>query len=397
MPHRSRACRLCLLLWLFVLCTPRSEAQGPPPAPVVALPVARQRVVHARMVTGELRALRETKVASQEAGIVEQLEIEVGRPVRQGQVLARLDSERLRLTRDALAAQVASADTTIELEEAAVDHWSREVSSLEQASARGATNARERRDTAWQLAQAKARLTRATHDRAQIAAQLALLEQRIADMTIVAPFAGTITAKETEIGQWVASGSAVCDIVQTDTLEVALDVPQQFLAALVAMDLQGDELVIRLGAGGPQIHCRHVRIVPDIDQRSRTFELLALVDNAQGTLAPGVSVIGYVPTGEMKEHLVIPVDALLRNETGPYVYVASEMGPEETKAMPVSVKVLFELPGQVVIESEGLRRGDLVITEGNARLYPTEPVRVTRRDNASPTEHKAPEADREAH
>ena len=120
------------------------------------------------------------------------------------------------------------------------------------------------------------------------------------------------------------------------------------------MKLTGDDIVIRLGQGGAQVVIDNVRIVPKIDQRSRTFQIYARADNPQGRLASGFSVIGYIPTGARKEHLLVPIDALLRNELGAYVYVATQME-----------------------QAASLHANDRVITEGNQRLYPTAPITIS--------------------
>ena len=390
-----RVARFVLVGLVQIGIVESATAQGPPPtppAPVRAGVVTQQEIVEARMVTGEIRSLRDAKVASQEAGVVTELLIEVGMRVEAGQVLARLDSDRLRLEHDSLVAQKSMAQATVQEEEASVDRWALEVKSLDEATQRGATNAREKRDGAFELRQAQARLVRAKQDISVFAARLALLDRRLGDMQITAPFAGTVTDRLTEKGEWVSAGDAVCEIVQTDQLEVVLDVPQKMLPVLAAMPLTGDDIVIRLGPAGERVAIDNVRIVPKIDERARTFELYARADNPHGGLAAGFSVIGYIPTGVRKEHLLVPIDAILRNELGAYVYVVTQMGPGPAKAIPVTVKVLFEIPGQVVVQSASLHAKDRVIVEGNQRLYPTAPVRVVSgKDTPEAGQDRAPE------
>jgi hypothetical protein len=67
------------------------------------------------------------------------------------------------------------------------------------------------------------------------------------------------------------------------------------------------------------------------------------------------------------------------------VYVARTLGEGPAKAMPSTVEVLFEMPGLVVVEAAGLAPGDLVIVEGNDRLYPTAPVLPSAAGGAGPT------------
>ena len=81
-----------------------------------------------------------------------------------------------------------------------------------------------------------------------------------------------------------------------------------------------------------------------------------------------------MPTGARGEHLVVPTDAVMRNDMGTYIYIARQMGDGPAQAMPANIEVLFEEPGRVVVQAPGVMPGDRVIVEGNDRLYPTAPV-----------------------
>ncbi len=373
-----------------------AHAQGPPPAPVRLAEVVSEDVAESRMVTGELRSLRVAEVASQEAGVVVELLVEVGMRVEAGQVLARLDDERLVLERRRTTAERAAAESVVAEEDASHGRWLAEVESLRAANEQGASTARELRDAAAELHQATARLQKARRDVEVYDARLALLEHRLHDMQIVAPFAGAITQKLSEKGQWVSEGDSVCELVQTDELELVLDVPQRYLPVLadrLALDsLQGTDLVVGLDAGTSRLEIDNLRIVPQIDQRSRTFRLVGRVRNPEGTLASGLSIAGWIPTGTSGNHLIVPTDAVMRNDMGAYVYVTRRMGPGPAKAMPATIKILFEMPGRVVIEAASLKPGDQVVVEGNDRLYPTAPVRSI--DQAPDTENAGRPTDR---
>lgn len=357
-----------------------ARAQGPPPVPVRLAEVVSEDVAESRMVTGELRSLRVAEVASQEAGVVVELLVEVGMRVEAGQVLARLDDERLVLERRRTTAERAAAESVVAEEDASHGRWLAEVESLRAANEQGASTARELRDAAAELHQATARLQKARRDVEVYDARLALLERRLRDMQIVAPFASAITQKLSERGQWVSEGDSVCELVQTDELELVLDVPQRYLPVLagrLAQDsLEGTDLVVGLDAAAARLEIDNLRIVPQIDQRSRTFRLVGRVRNPEGALASGLSIIGWIPTGTSGQHLIVPTDAVMRNDMGPFVYVARRTGPPPAKAMPATIKILFEMPGRVVIEAASLKLGDQVVVEGNDRLYPTAPLRA---------------------
>ena len=92
-------------------------------------------------------------------------------------------------------------------------------------------------------------------------------------------------------------------------------------------------------------------------------------------LAPGMSVVAWIPTGREGDYLLIPRDSLLQNTAGFYVYVVRE-GEEGSTAMPRQIDVVFETNGSVAVHPGSVQSNDAVIVEGNERLYPTAPVRI---------------------
>ena len=66
----------------------------------------------------------------------------------------------------------------------------------------------------------------------------------------------------------------------------------------------------------------------------------------------------------------------MRNQAGFFVYTVSERPGGPAQAVPRPVAMLFEYETFVAIRPDGLAEGDLVITEGNERLFPMTSVAV---------------------
>src|SRR5687768_3804115 len=99
---------------LALLACSSALAQGGPPAAQVRVDGVRlEPIVEMRMVTGDLRAVRRSTVASQEGGVVIEFSIEVGQLVEAGAVLARLDSRRLEIMLQQAEADLEAAEATI--------------------------------------------------------------------------------------------------------------------------------------------------------------------------------------------------------------------------------------------------------------------------------------------
>jgi RND family efflux transporter MFP subunit len=249
---------------------------------------------------------------------------------------------------------------------------------------RGGANPKELADASSQEIIAKALALHATRQVEVIKARIELVDERLADMTIRAPYDGAVVTRHVELGEWVDEGGAVVELVTTDQLEAWLEVPQRFLGAVSRPDV---EIAIAVEAASRSIKARSVRVIPLVDPRARSFYTVADIAGAETEgLAPGMSVMAWVPTGLAGDHMIVSRNAILRNEAGAYVYVARGSGADAqpANAMPVQVQEMFPIGTRTVVASAGLREGDLVIVEGNERLFPMAPVIPIEQDPAGP-------------
>ena len=356
---------------------------GPPPASVIVEAVHAQSVQDRRRVTGELRAHRRSRVATQEAGVVVELPVEEGAIVKAGDVLARLDARRMELLKSELVADREAAAALVEERQALLAWRARDLELYQSSFDRGAANARELADARSQHAIAQAAAHQAQRRREVIKAREDLIGERLADMTIRAPYDGVVVTRAVELGEWVDEGGSVMELVSTDRVEAWLEVPQRLLGAISGRDV---EIAVTIEAAERSLTTRHKRVIPLVDPRARSFYVVAEIAGVEARgLAPGMSVVAWVPTGERRERLVVSRNAILRNETGAYLYVARGGGGERpAQAVPVQVRELFPIGTRSVVESLGLQEGDLVVVEGNERLFPMVPVKPVLQDPDGP-------------
>ena len=357
---------------LLVCWVPVDAQQGPVHVNVDA--VRREQVGEQRLVTGELRARRRSQVATREPGLVVELPVQEGTPVRKGDVVARLDTQRLEVELRQIHAEQQAVGGLVEERTATVEWRQRDLELYQKAHEGGGANAKELLDAQWVYRVTKARATEAQHQHAAIQARADLLQQRIDDMSIAAPFNGIVVATHAELGEWVGEGDPVVELVSTGRIEAWVSVPQQFFEALSKPAV---ELAIRIHATDETVNVGDLRIVPEVDSRGRAFAVVATLEDPKGVLAPGMSVTAWIPTGATAEYLTVSKNAVLRNDVGPFVYVAraSDEAPGgPASAVAVRVLELFPVAERVAVNSAGLKPGDLVVVEGNERLFPMAPI-----------------------
>jgi len=339
---------------------------GPPPAKVVVDPARMERVEGLREVTGELRAVRRSLIASEEAGRVVELTVAEGDEIEAGGVIARLDDAIARLERDQTAAQIEVRKATVQEREADLEKAERDLARLQELQQRSSASENEVLDAKTAVTAAAARLAEAKAELRTAEVSLALAKERLEDMQVTAPFTGRVVTKRTEVGQWVREGDAVVELVQLDRIEAWLSVPERFINRLAE---PGATVPIRVTALGETLEGTVAQIVPAADRLSRIFPVRATLPNDDGLLRPGMSATGLAPTGQDVDVLTVHKDAILRDGAGAYVFINAGQ-----VAAAARIEELFPVGGRMAIRSRQIEEGTEVVVEGNERLYPGQPL-----------------------
>ncbi len=337
------------------------------PANVRVAPVIEQEVEQRRRVTGETRALRRSALAAEESGLVIELAVDAGSEVQQGELIARLDSERVKLELAEARSGVLAADALIAEREAQAAQADLDLKRVEELLALESGSRpeldRARRDAAVE----KARLLQAQAQRAIVDAQIAIIEQRLEDLEIRAPFPGIVVSKMTEVGQWVREGDPLIDLIEIATIEIRIDVPE----TLIERASRAKTVWVHLPALGQDIEAQLVSIIPQADPRTRLFPVRLTVRNTEGLIRPGMSAIAQIPTSQKAMFMLVPKDAVLQNETGSFVFV--DQGGTSAIA---PVERLFAVGDTIAVRSPIVKPGMRVVVEGNERLRPGQPLTI---------------------
>jgi RND family efflux transporter MFP subunit len=191
-----------------------------PPAPAAAVkPVFVTTVgpaasMQTRSFTSVIRARVESDVAFRTSGKVVERLVEVGDSVKTGQVLARLDPADYQLAVQAAADQVQAV--SVDAQQAASDE-----ARLRRLLADGSVGAADHERQKARADAAAARLDQAQR-------QLALTRNREGYATLVAPYAGLVTAIRFERGQVVPEGQPVVSLARVGENEVVVDLPEDW-------------------------------------------------------------------------------------------------------------------------------------------------------------------------
>lgn len=318
-----------------------------------------QSVVEEVRVSGSVISPQSARLSSQVAGRVARLVVDIGSRVKAGDVILELDSALARIEGDATRAAAAQA------REELADAQRREADGARLVKSRTITA------TSYETLQSEVRAD-AANFRLREAEQRAA-DERLKQHVLRAPFDGVISAKSTEVGEWITPGTAAVSLVSDSKLSVDLQVPQQYFPRL------GAETPVTLSLPALEdrrIDARILAIVPVSDADARSFRLRVTPLVADLPLTPGMSATAILRLGAGREGVVISRDALLRHPDGRVtVWVVDTAGGGETKVAERVVKTGLSFDGMIEIR-DGLAAGERVVVEGNESLRNAQTVTV---------------------
>ena len=296
------------------------------------------------VLSGEVRARYETRIAFRLPGQMLERKVEVGDRVKAGQAVAVLDARDARLAESSARAQLAQAESQAALAEADLQRFTglRAKNFISQAEY-------DRRE-----AQARQAREQAVAARAQ-AAQAA---NQVTYTLLTAPHAGVITALEAEAGQVLAAGQTVARLARPEELEAAVSVPEHRLEAFRGTG----EYEVRLwSAPGKSYRGRLRELSPVADPASRTYAARISLHDEDGALAIGMTAeLRVRATGDALAQ--VPLSALFHRDGKPAVWVLDN---DRVRLVEVSTG---EVAGNRVAIQAGVHAGQRIVTAGVNRL-----------------------------
>lgn len=363
-----------ILMTLAGLATVVSSATAQmPPTAVRAVPVTMQTVEPHHRFTGSLKAIARGDVAALEDGRVIEVTVREGATVKKDDVIARIDARRLEAQKGELEAAFGTAEALIAQREAELRQANLDMDRSASLILSNAISKQqhERNETELTIAQAKLTTDRRRLD--EIRRQLDLIQVRLDDTQVRAPYDGQVIMRHTEPGEWIRAGEPFVTLVSTGGVEAWLEIPERY-AGTVSKYAQ--QVSVHIVGTDRKFVSASAKRVHEVHPRTRTFQYVLTLDAEDAILAPGMSVEAWLPTGPAQPSMTVPKDAIIRSAGMAYVFKAVEV-EGQTTAVRTSVNVKFETGSLAVVESAQLAEGDIVVIEGNERLFPGTPIAVS--------------------
>lgn len=283
-------------------------ATAPHPTPTVNVVVAARSSAAVELVLpASLQAFQEATIYARTGGYLSKWLVDLGDKVTAGQTLALIDGPELDQELNQSRATLAQTKANAELALATSQRW-------KDLAARNAVSKQEADE------KSAAALARAA-DAQAAEANVARLTQLKSLQTIVAPFAGVVTARGAEIGTLIttdASRRELFRLAAITPLRVYASIPQTYMRA-IKPGLDVDVLVNEFP--GRTFAAKIVRAAGALDPVNRTLTTEIQLPNENGELLPGMFVQIRLRLKPAEPALMLPSNAIIVRAEGTLVAV----------------------------------------------------------------------------
>jgi RND family efflux transporter MFP subunit len=296
----------------------------------------------------EIKPWVEAPIYARANGYLKRRLVDIGVHVEAGQLLAEIDTPELNQELERARAQLAQAEAALGLSKITAARW---AGLLKTASVSEQENAEK---------QADFKLKTATTESAR--AEVRRMEKLQSFTRVMAPFAGTITARNIDSGDLiVAAGSKeLFHLAQTLKLRVFVQVPQAMARSILSG--QTAEMTVP-ELPGRSFTAKVIRTAGVISADSRTLLVELEVDNPKEEILAGGYAQMRFPNAKMEAALTLPANTVIFRAEGPQVGAVQKDGKVELR----TVKLGRDF-GQTIEVLAGVSPNDRVIVNPSESL-----------------------------
>ncbi len=255
------------------------------------------------VLPGSVQAFYEAPIYARTSGYLKFWYTDIGTPVKKGQLLAEIETPEVDQELRQAQADLATAEANYQLARTTNERWKGLLS----------TESVSQQDADQRAGDAAAK----SAARQSAAANVARLQELESFKRVLAPFAGIVTQRNTDVGALInagqSSGNALFRVADTHRLRIYVSVPQPYASAIHQGVAAGLVFADRPGK-------RYEAVVANsahaLDATSRTLQVELQIDNGSGELLPGSYAQVYFSLAGAEDTLRIPVNTVLFRTQG---------------------------------------------------------------------------------
>ena len=347
---------------VFCGCTTKTAQTAPMFVVPVSVAKAKQKTIPINLTAiGSASAYSTVSVESRVDAVLEQVHIQEGQFVKQGQLLFTLDARPFQAALAQAQANLARDQAQAQLDQVQAQRY--------QALYKAGVGTKEQYDQQQSTLEAQQAAVHAD----QAAVESAQLQ--LGYCQIYAPVSGRTGALQVYPGNIVKANSTPALIVinQVNPIYVTFSVPEQYLGEVQKFMKRGRLRVEATPYGDTQPEIGYLTFVDNaVDNTTGTVVLKGTFQNADHRLWPGQFSNVLLRLAEDENATVVPTQAVQTGQNGDYIYVVKSDMTVEQRAVKIGRTV-----GTDTVVLSGVQPGETVVTDGQLRLIPGVKVRFT--------------------
>jgi RND family efflux transporter MFP subunit len=318
------------------------------------------------MLPAEIKPWQEASIFSRVNGYLKSWSVDIGAHVEPDQALAEIDTPDLDHQLEQARSQAALAQKSLEQAKSTNEKW-------QQLFKQGVVSELDAENMATSQATNQANVD-------AFAANVRVLEQQVAFKRVTAPFAGTITVRNLNVGDLIVANNTSLEmfhIQQTNPLRIYFRVPQAN-----ATDIHVDQTidVVFPDQGGKTLQAKVAATSESISVNSRTLLVELHLDNPDNQIQPGSYAQARLASGALGQLVTLPNNAFLFRAQGMQVGVVRPDNKVELRDIKVGRD--FGTTIQIV---DGVTPSDKVILNPADSLVTGDVVNVAATPASSPS------------
>lgn len=356
---------------------PASEADKSP-RPVQVIELGNHHQNQTKLFSGILEAADSANLAFKVPGTIQQVLVNTGDTVTQGQVIARLDPHDYQVTVMELEARLEEAMAAQTLADI-------ELKRVRQATGDNAIAAvnLDRAVSGYKRSNAMVKVVQQNLQKAKDA---------LAYTELTAPFDGVIGKRFSEQFEQAAPGLPVFTLHQPNQLQASIDMPENLVSQFrhtttATISWYGSDQAIA-------VTLKEISTLPD--PIKQTYTLIYQLDNPSHDLLPGKAIQLSIAYEQADDSYCVPYSAIVNGESGPAVFIVkdyiAQQKPVDIQALHIDTAWVFDVKSYIAKQkpvaiqslhadtacvSGNLHAGDAVVTAGTSYLKPNQMIGAT--------------------
>ena len=303
---------------------------------------------------------------------IKSVNVKVGDQVKQGQILAQLDTSSSQINVNNAQLGVESAQTSVAVAQQAYDNAQKSYENGQELYAAGAISQSDldqlklARENAWsQLRSAQIGVSNAQNG-------LSSAEMAQGFSTITSPINGVITMVNANVGSFATASAPMFEVSDISKLKVTAGVNESSVSKIK----RGQEVLLKVAAVSDEwISGKITEIGRAMNPQTKNYPVAVAINAEVGKMSPGMYAEMEMVVDHVDDAIVIPVEAIVYKDTQPVCYVIDD----ENRVKEVKLELGMN-DGNFYVVTKGLYEGDQIVVKGNRNLVDGEKITLIHLD-----------------